>query len=360
MASIRHTRVLGTTQKQAQRDIKAMFQRMADELSSILLRQSDISGKVPLSRLKTVRTAIAPAIMRYFVGVDGRNAFDDRNRALSPFANILNRHLAGVTGQVVLAHTKWLKKNVPSDLYQWIQRGQVPVQEQFSPNPLAQFEHTHEWLDSRGYDLSDRIWQVGNETRRKIDLLMTEQIRNGNSAVNIAKKLEQFLLPGRADIRTKKPYGKDGSFNAMRLARSEITLAHGKAAQVAAGMNPFVDMMRWNLSLSHPRIDICDDIADKSPYKVADCPIPVSASHPHCLCYLTSEVTSSPSSTVGQLYDEMNNGETALVNPSNPTVFLKAVLGDVLFDVFVKELIGNDIDLLDLGLSIGTSVVLNQ
>lgn len=360
MPSINHTRILGITQKQAQRDIKAMFQRMVDELNAVILRYADNDGIVPFEQLRRVRTAIAPVIMRYFVGVDGRNAYDDNNRPLSPFANILNRHLATVQGQVVLAHTRWLHKRLPDDLLNWMRQGRNPIQEQFDPNPLAEFEHTHRWLDSRGYNLSDRIWGVGTETRRKIDLLLTDHIRNGNSAVNIARRLEQYLLPGRAAVRTNKPYGRDGSFDAMRLARSEITYAHGKAAKVAAGMNPFVTTMTWNLSPQHPKIDICDDLAAKSPYPIKDCPVPMGDSHPHCLCYLTSDVTSSPSSVINDLYEEMNNGQTALLNPSNPRSFLKDILEEVLFSVFMQSLTRDELDLFDLATDVYLGARINR
>lgn len=361
MASINHTRILGITQRQAQHDIRAMFQRMSDELRGVLLRNADLEGNIPFDKLRQIRTVIAPLVSRHFVGTDGRNAFDEQNRALSPYASILNRHLAKVQGQVILAHTRWLNKRVPQPLLSWMQKAQAPqIQEQFSPNPLAQFEHTHQWLDSRGYELSDRIWGVSTETRRKIDLLLAEHIRNGDSAVNIAKKLEQFLLPHRAKLRTRRPYGTDGSFDAMRLARSEITAAHGRAAKLASGMNPFVNSMDWNLSPQHPKTDICDDIAAKSPYPVNDCPVPMVNSHAHCMCYLTSNVTSNPASVINDMNDAMMNDEVALLNPSNPSSLLHYILGNVLYDIFVSEISQEDIDLLSIGVSVGGAFLLDS
>lgn len=281
---IRHTRALSIRQASLTRDLQAMFQTMANELRGVLLRYADDEGIIDPARQRAMRTDAASVVIRYFVGVDRRNAYTDNNVALSRYASILNKHIALVTADVVLAHTKWLLANVPADVFRWLANGVDPVvQEQMSSNPLARYEHSHRWLDSRGYVLSDRIWQAGERTRRNIDTLLATGVQNGQSAVEIANLLERYVLPNRAPIRTRTPYGRDGSFDARRLARSEITLAHSRASLVSAGMNPFVQSMNYNLSISHPRYDICDPIAAGSPYAIETCPTPVLDTHPHCV-----------------------------------------------------------------------------
>lgn len=152
------------------------------------------------------------------------------------------------------------------------------------------------WLDTRGYALSDRIWNVSEATAAQFDALLQDAVNRGTSALSLAKQSEQFLLPGQHLPRTDKPYGTDASFNAMRLARSEITRSHSIAAFEAAGVNPFVDRMSYHLSGSHVGDpgDLCEEFAAESDanggYPKDECPQPMVDTHPHCLCYITPEV----------------------------------------------------------------------
>ena len=139
------------------------------------------------------------------------------------------------------------------------------------------------------YRLSDRVWRVAVDVRANIERLLAEEIAQGTAAVDIATLLEQYLTPGARAMLTNTPYGVEGSYAARRLARTEITAAAGRAIQDAARMNPFVEKIRWNLSLSHPRVDICDDIVaageDGNGLYAIDA-LPGYPAHPHCLCYL--------------------------------------------------------------------------
>lgn len=120
------------------------------------------------------------------------------------------------------------------------------------------YDALHLFVDRDGYRLSDRIWRADQRTRNRIDELLAHEVRQGTAAVDIAKLLEQFLIPGREQIRTTKPYGRDGSYDALRLARTEITAAAGRATMGAAAANPFVNAVAWRLSGSHPDGIDCD------------------------------------------------------------------------------------------------------
>ncbi len=334
---IRHTRSLQIQQTAIIRDLESMFQDLANEARGVLLRYADADGVIQSARRRALRTEIASISLRYFVGIDTRNAYTEANIALSRYASILNRYIARVVADVVTAHRRWLQNNIPFDVFVWLQNGRDPVQEQVSTNVLAQYEHSHEWLDSRGYALSDRIWQVGERTRRNIDTLLATGIANGNSAVQIADLLERYLLPSRAPIRTRTPYGRDGSFDARRLARSEITLAHSRASLVSAAMNPFVESMNYNLSPRHPRVDICDPLAEGSPYPVDECPTPILSTHAQCLCNVSPNV-GDINAIVADIRNQIANGELSFTNPANAAQFLRLLLGVVLFDLVRNEL----------------------
>jgi len=214
----------------------------------------------------------------------------------------------------------------------------------FHVNPLVWYDAPHTWVDPRGYRLSDRIWRTDEETRRKLDRLLADMVNKGYSAVDIARAAEQFLLPGRSLIRTTKPYvpymGADGrmvdpeslSFDAMRLARSEIARAHGQAAKAAAITNPYVDAVNWNLSLMHPKVDICDDYQRQNPHEVESAPVPVQDSHPHCLCNLSPVVTKSPSAVTAEIRAALENTLAQDVRP-----YLTPLQEQTLFTLLLGE-----------------------
>lgn len=63
----------------------------------------------------------------------------------------------------------------------------------------------------------------------------------GMGALELSRKLERFLLPNRANLRTNRPYGTSAAFDAMRLARTEIARAANQAAFLSSYLNLYVD-----------------------------------------------------------------------------------------------------------------------
>lgn len=169
---------------------------------------------------------------------------------------------------------------------------------------------TRTWVDPNGYRLADRLWLAKSADREQIDKHLKAGIIAGDSAVDIAKRLEALLQPQMQLLRhpvtgkvlpqhkqpsgvaTRTPYGSTGSYAARRLARTELTRAFGQGVITAAKANPFVSLIRWVLSGSHPEADICDDRASLDQYGLgpgtyAIAGVPRYPSHPHCLCYLS-------------------------------------------------------------------------
>ena len=177
------------------------------------------------------------------------------------------------------------------------------------------YDALHAFVNTDGYRLSDRVWRADQVTRNRIDTLLAYEIRNGTAAVDIAKLLEQYLVPGREKIRTRKPYGKDGSYDALRLARTEVTAAAGRLTMAAAEANPFTRALQWALSLSHPDgINCeCEDNASRDSglgpgvYELGK--VPRYPAHPHCLCHLR-QVMMDTAEVVADLREWIRGGES--------------------------------------------------
>lgn len=192
---------------------------------------------------------------------------------------------------------------------------------------------TRSWRDPSGRQLSDRIWRSRQQTRDAIDATLRRSIADGQNALEVADALEAFLNPGLAPTRvvrgnivrvlrddrpaivTNTPgrirvagqstgYGGLGSYPARRLARTEISRAHGRAERKAAEAVPGMGI-RWRLSPSHPKIDICDkhasaDIGFGRGVYFAHA-VPIYPPHPHCLCSLSRVPLLSDAEIVAQL-----------------------------------------------------------
>jgi len=218
-----------------------------------------------------------------------------------------------------------MDRRMPADLKLALRSGTVREQI-FTPNPLAGYDPPHLWVDPNGYRLSDRIWRTAGETRRKVDAMLEDGIARGRGSLKLSRDLERFLLPGRQLKRTKTPYGTDASYDAMRLARTEISRAAAQAHETAARANPFVVGLRWKLSPQHPCCDICDTYADKE-YSFDDWP--TQPAHPHCLCYAENVIAKDSAAVLEEARQEIQRARQAALAIATPLLvdeFLRRLL----------------------------------
>lgn len=293
-----------------ERAMSQLFRDLAAGIAADVARRADGStssptgdGVVPRTATFELQRQSAERIQRLYLG---------RNRAgeLAPFEVMANGKViplapypqalwAAITAAVRLPveeNAAILTKRLPDDVLAVMRRGTVdPFKaakgmvaevEVFRPNVLATYDPPHTWVDPNGYRLSDRVWNTAATERAKLDAYLDDAIKQGKGALVMAKELQQFLDPSRAGLKTSKPYGTKASFDAMRLARTEITRAHGQAHVVAGAMNPFVAGDKWNLSSRHPKPDICDVYARGGPNGDGVYPtgtLPGYPPHPQCV-----------------------------------------------------------------------------
>jgi hypothetical protein len=338
MPNIGSARIQTSAKNKFRNALNAELQDLVDIMRGDLLRASGVDGTILPSQEAAIRVTVGRRVSDFFTGGDNLRAYDsDGVTPLSPYAGLLNRYLAKVQADVVSANAAYMRRKLARypEVIAWLESAQQPMQEQITPNPLLEYDAAHTWVDPRGYRLSDRIWQAGERTRAKLDLILLEGVREGKSAIEIAATVERMLLPNRAPIRTKKPYGTDVSFDAMRLARTEITRAFGQATMAASNANPYVTGIDWALSASHPRFDICDNLATigmgggrvREPYPKGS--VPPYPAHPQELCSLLPFVPEITTETTAELVQMYEGGGTAPLTVL-AREFLLLMLGAVL------------------------------
>lgn len=336
-----------------------LFRDLAAGIAADVARRADADGVVPRTATFELQRQSAERIQRLYLG---------RNRAgeLAPFETLANGRVialapypqalwSAITAAVRLPveeNAAILTKRLPDDILDVMRRARVDPfaavgakvaeVEVFRPNPLATYEAPHTWVDPNGYRLSDRIWNVAAAERSRLDAYLDDSIKRGTGALTMAKELEQFLDPSRKTLTTNKPYGSKASYDAMRLARSEITQAHGQAQQASAAMNPFVQGLKWVLSPRHPKPDICDSYARGGPNGDGVYPLgetPRYPAHPQCLCLLLNAMTPDPDAVITSLRDDIRAARADLVDKIGPLQvenFDRLLLGETLPAVVVQ------------------------
>lgn len=323
--------------------LEELFAGLSAAVVRDILDAANAEGGIPIEATFALQETAGRRVMQTFVSPvagGGRAPFvvtPTGVQPLSPYARAVWPSIERVSRLPVEQAAGIMRRQLADDpvvLRELMSAGGSPFEPSavFRPNPLARYSPPHEWVDPNGHTLSDRIWRTAGRTRRRLDLYLDETIAEGRGAREIAEGAERFLQPGRKTIRTNKPYGRDASFDAMRLARTETTRAHAQAAEMSANMNPFVDGVSVVLSLSHPQEDICDEAAAASPFPKDDIPaqyqIPL---HPHCLCHYRYEVNTEAADTViDDLRREIAEGRkrlTATIGPVQTDRFTRLLLG---------------------------------
>lgn len=143
--------------------------------------------------------------------------------------------------------------------------------------------------------------------------IIQEAVAIGQDAVKTARMLEQYVktntktIAGQYPNMMKRMGGRipnDISYEALRLARTEMTAAFGEGTVAAAKVTPSYKGMKWVLSKSHPVADICDSYAahDEGLGHGVYAPgnEPPYPGHPNCLCVLIA-VHEQPDEFVNRL-----------------------------------------------------------
>lgn len=138
-----------------------------------------------------------------------------------------------------------------------------------------------------GLLLSERIWRVTDDAKRKMGAILSRDVLLGYHPTKIARDLRGFVVgEGRGNLR----------YVTERLARTEHTAAFAETSRATLrAMNRDREIgvkfgMRFNISPGHPETDICDEYTTKGDiepdiYSVGAYPnVPL---HPHCECYDT-------------------------------------------------------------------------
>lgn len=331
-----------------ERAMSRLFADLAAGIAADVARRADADGVVPRTATFELQAQSAERVRKLYLGRNRAGELapfdvtaEGRVIPLAPYPQALWAAISAAVRLPVEENAAILTRRLPADILDVMKRarvdpfaaskrrvvemvggwGLVAELEVFRPNPLANYEAPHTWVDPNGYRLSDRVWNTAAAERSRLDAYLDDAIKQGKGALAMSKELVQFLDPSRVGLKTSKPYGTKASYDAMRLARTEITRAHGQAHVVAGAMNPFVAGDKWNLSSRHPKPDICDQYARGGPNGDGVYPtgtLPGYPPHPACLCALTYAMAVDPDAIIDALRADIRRERAELVNKIGP------------------------------------------
>lgn len=333
-------------EKSGDEAIVAGLGTMAADVGRVILRYASASGTIPKTRSTRddlVGSAWVSVVKPYFVG--GGDAPLAGASPQSPYTQTMASYIRQAVTVQADYHHSVIRKYAAKDpvVLNWLTRGGRKIGEMSrarGSRPDVRFIHLAErgwgegdadhhdaiaemegdgqlWYDpyhlfvygDSPYRLSDRVWRTAIDVRANIDRALAYHIQRGTAAVDIAKLVEGYLTPGERPVKTRTPYGVEGSYSARRLARTEITAAGGRSFLNAAAANPYVDAIKWSRTAYGEACPICDPIAQGGPagdgvYAIGD--VPLYPAHPHCMCNLTSEIVANPAAVTAALRAEID------------------------------------------------------
>jgi hypothetical protein len=242
-------------------------------------------------------TARNSAVYRSIVYTERLAAIDEYTEQVVDF----RAYVRGLGGETSIAIEQAMRE-YPDDFAElYFDFGGIPSRIE-AARRAGLLDPQRRWVRADGYRLSDRVWRAGYGVRRAIDREIARAVRNGVGPETLARDLRTYLSPDFSPVR----YNRDGSVirikgmpsgngagasAARRLARTEVqAIAHESTVLFVQDLPLTRKGVRWSLSPSHPRLDICDSYSrNSSPgyprgvYAYGSVPkIP----HPNCLCAL--------------------------------------------------------------------------
>lgn len=156
----------------------------------------------------------------------------------------------------------------------------------------------------KGVKLSDRVWNITEQTMQEMELAMDLGLGEGKSAAAVSRSVRQYLKePNKLFRRVRNERGelrlskaakayhpgrgvyRSSYKNALRLTITEGNIAYHTADHETWSQEAFVKGIRVCLSNNHtcngvPFTDICDDLAGVYPKDFK-----FTGWHPMCRCY---------------------------------------------------------------------------
>lgn len=161
---------------------------------------------------------------------------------------------------------------------------------------------------SGNWTLSKSIWGDYTGVSDDISRIIAKGVAEGKGTYDIAKALETYVNPNaQKPISWSRfyPHSKNQiDYNAVRLARTEISHAYQLATIRTAATNPFASGIKWHAANHANTCPLCQDI-DGKVFPIDECPL----DHPNGFCTFTIVLEKSLEDIANELVEWANGAE---------------------------------------------------
>lgn len=296
-------------------------QRMQDEVLSPLhaalvriLTRHSVQGQISIATLGYIQDEVNALVQRTILGKP------DRTGALTPYTltrtDVIPRSpyfqalwslMQQAAAVAIDYHARLMRQHLPADLIRAYEMATLDPFDR-SLHEATDSDPLHLWTGPDGKQLSDRIWNVAGDMRRKLNAYLSNAIASGKSVPQITAELEAYLSPDAKHGRVKTPWG-NLSWEALRLARTEVAFAYARADSLAAQGNPLVETYNFRTTPQHQCCDVCDVAERGGPYPKNDM-AHLPPQHPNCICGIVWNMVSAVEQVVAHLRDHFSRAVT--------------------------------------------------
>jgi hypothetical protein len=174
----------------------------------------------------------------------------------------------------------------------------VKMQAGFAAFDSAAVEAIWARVGKDGLTTSARIWQHATHYGQAMSEIVVDGVARGRDVVDVARDLTKYVQRGKSTLaehypnmmgRVGRRIPKDVCYEALRLARTELTAAAMEGTYAAGTVNPAYEGVDWVLSEAHTDAFpcACATLAAASPHKKGEEP---TVPHPNCLCHVRPRV----------------------------------------------------------------------
>lgn len=258
---------------------------LSDGLARLVLRHTDEQGNVPAFRLEMLRREASALIQRSFLGTPSPNGeiapysvVHGEVQPRSVFFRVLWSLMQRSAGEAVERHAEIMRKHLPEDLQRQFAGATIDPFDK-SVHEIGDFDPLFMWLGPDGKRLLDRIWNSAGDMVARVDQFLVAAVTQNLNGSRIGQEILKFLTPGNKSSFL----GSNGSWYAMRLARTEISAAYFRADAMAAQLDPMVESYSPYTAPEHACCDGCDDQQAGGPYPKDDL-THLPPFHANCIC----------------------------------------------------------------------------
>lgn len=266
------------------------------------LRQRLLAGQIDQLYLDVI-AAITPMASRQLLP-DGIFTFDSLPVIDKLIDKLLNRLATRVTELLINGiDGAWTLSNVKNNLIAdaRLDKSLIPKNKRitfYDPNTDALEAFKKQTVD--GLDLSASVYKSVEVYKSELELGLADGISRGLSAAEMGRELRDYLkYPDKLFRRVRDDKGnlqlsknakafhpgqgvyRSSRANIERLTRTSTNMAYRNADIERYRKTPFILGYQIKTSLSHPKYDICDELAGDYPVTFT-----WAGWHPQCLCFI--------------------------------------------------------------------------